>query len=321
MSKNAKALAAKAEGNTFFKNKQYSQAIDKYTEAINHDNSDVTFFSNRSACYAALNEWEKAAEDGKSCIVTNRSFVKGYFRAGLALQKLQNYEAAQDVVKRGLGVDSANADLKRMNRELEEAMRQRRVEQAIEQGRKQLRAKEVNDAYKTVDSGLRLDPNNSTLNKLMDEIKPLYERAEKQRVSGLDRTERMKEEGDNHFKSAAFEAAIKSYSDCIAALRDDSCELALKCYANRAACYKQISNFDGTIGDSTMVLEYKPNDIKSLMRRAQASEASERYKSALQDVRQVLALGVDAVGKTTYDLANGMQHRLNRVIADLRKHS
>jgi stress-induced-phosphoprotein 1 len=319
MSKNAKAVAAKAEGNNFFKNKQYPQAIQKYTEAIENDSNDVTFFSNRSACYAALDEWEKAAEDGKSCITTNRTFVKGYFRAGLALQKLGNYEAAQDVVKRGLGVESSNADLKRMNRELEEAMRVRRVEQAVESGRKQLRAQEINEAFKTVDAGLRLDPSNTQLNKLMDEIRPLRERAEKQRVSGLDRTERIKEEGDNAFKSAQFESAIKSYTDCIDALRNDSCELALKCYANRAACYKQISNFDGTIGDSTMVLEHKPNDIKSLMRRAQASEASERYKSALQDVRQVLDLGMDVVGKTTYDLANGMQHRLNKVIADLRK--
>jgi stress-induced-phosphoprotein 1 len=94
--------------------------------------------------------------------------------------------------------------------------------------------------------------------------------------------------------------------------------LALKCYANRAACYKQLSNFDGTIADSTAVLEYKPDDIKSLMRRAQAYEAVERYKSALQDVRQVLAYGLDACGKATYDLANGMQHRLNRVIAQLK---
>jgi len=321
MSKNPKALAAKTAGNDFFKNKQYKQAIDKYTEAINHDNSDVTFFSNRSACYAALNEWEKAAEDGKSCIITDRSFVKGYFRAGLAFQKLENYEAAVDVVKRGLGIESSNADLKRMSRELEESMRQRRVEIAVEQGGKLLHAKDYNEAYKTVDAGLRLDPTNSQLNTLMDKIRPLYERAEKQRVAGLGRHERMKEEGDNYFKGAQFEQAIKSYTDCISAIRDDSNELALKCYANRAACFKQLSNFEGTIADSTIVLEHKPGDIKSLMRRAQASEASERYKSALQDVRQVLSYGVDVVGKTTYDLANGMQHRLNKVISDLKKGS
>lgn len=54
------------------------------------------------------------------------------------------------------------------------------------------------------------------------------------------------------------------------------------------------------------------------MRRAQAYEAVERYKLALQDVRQVLSYGPDAIGKSTYDLANGMQHRLNRVIAQLK---
>jgi arylsulfatase A-like enzyme len=65
-------------------------------------------------------------------------------------------------------------------------------------------------------------------------------------------------------------------------------------------------------------IEAKPDDIKSLIRRAQAYEACERYKLALQDVRQVIAFGVDAAGKATYDLANGMQHRLNRVIAQLK---
>lgn len=107
---------------------------------------------------------------------------------------------------------------------------------------------------------------------------------------------------------------VRLINDFISIHSIQSSELALKCFANRAACHKQLSNFEGTISDSTMVLEYKPDDIKSLMRRAQAYEACERYKSALQDVRQVLAYGLEACGKATYDLANGMQHRLNKVI-------
>ena len=91
-------------------------------------------------------------------------------------------------------------------------------------------------------------------------------------------------------------------------------------YSNRAACFKQLSNFEGTIEDSTHVLEHKPDDVKALMRRAQAYEACERYKSALQDIRQVLAYQPEVIGKTTYDLANGMQHRLNRVISQLKHH-
>lgn len=319
MSKNPIAVARKNEGNNFFKAKDYRNAIIKYSEAIEADPTDVTFFSNRSACYAALEEWEQAAEDGKQCIIINRSFVKGYFRAGLAYQNMGNLEAALDVVKRGLGVESTNADLKRMSREIEEAMRIRRVDAAIESANKLLAANEITDAYKTVDAALRLDPNNSTLNNLMDKIRPKYERAEKARVAGLDRNERMKEEGDTKFKNADFEGAIAAYTRCIESLRDDSNPLAIKCYANRAACYKQLSNFEATISDSTMVLEHKPDDVKSLIRRAQASEACERYKSALQDVRQVLAFGPDVCGKATYDLANGMQHRLNRVIAQLKQ--
>lgn len=52
--------------------------------------------------------------------------------------------------------------------------------------------------------------------------------------------------------------------------------MAIKCYSNRAACYKQLSNFDATVEDTTAVLEVEPNNVKALVRRAQAFEAIER---------------------------------------------
>jgi len=274
----------------------------------------VTFFSNRSACYAALNKWQDAADDGRQCIMTDKNFVKGYFRNALALQNLGNLEGALDSVKRGLGIDSQNADLKKMSREIEETQRLKKVEVLLSQAQSQLDANDLVTSYKTLDSALRLDPNNKAVNNLMDIVRPKYEKSEKHRLASLDPKEKLKEEGDVAFKNSQFEVAIKAYTKCLDSISDKSSELALKCFANRAACHKQLSNFEGTISDSTMVLEYKPDDIKSLMRRAQAYEACERYKSALQDVRQVLAYGLEACGKATYDLANGMQHRLNKVI-------
>ena len=307
-----------SEGNNFFKNKSYAEAIQKYSEAIDLDSTDVTFFSNRSACYAALNKWSEAAEDGRQCIIVDKNFVKGYFRQAVGLQNLGNLEGALEAVKRGLGIDPQNADLKKMSREIEEAQRMKKVESFIVSTEMQLKEGDIPGAYKSCDAGLRLDPNSKSLNKLMEKVRPMFERAEKQRLSSLDPKERLKEEGDSLFKEAKFENAIKAYTRCLDSISDKSSELALKCYGNRAACYKQLSNFDGVIEDSTNVLEHKPDDIKSLVRRAQAYEACERYKSALQDVRQVLAYGVDVAGKQTYDLANGMQHRLNRVIAQLK---
>jgi stress-induced-phosphoprotein 1 len=90
-------------------------------------------------------------------------------------------------------------------------------------------------------------------------------------------------------------------------------------YVHYTACYKQISNFDGVISDCTAVLEVDPDNVKALIRRAQAFEGVERYRFALQDVKTVLMMGISSVGKTNYDLCNMMQHRLQRTVNQLKK--
>jgi hypothetical protein len=72
--------------------------------------------------------WNEASEDGRLCIMTDKSFIKGYYRQALGLQNLGNLDAALDAVKRGLGIDSQNADLIRMSGQIEEAQRLRRTE-------------------------------------------------------------------------------------------------------------------------------------------------------------------------------------------------
>lgn len=113
--------------------------------------------------------------------------------------------------------------------------------------------------------------------------------------------------------------AIEQYTKTLDKISDQGSELALKVFSNRAACYKQLSNFDGVISDCTSVLEVRPDDVKSLLRRAQAFEAVERYKMALQDVKTLLLLPADVVGSSNTTIAHGLQHRLNRVIAKLRE--
>lgn len=152
--------------------------------------------------------------------MTDRTFVKGYFRAALAHQNLGNLDAALDAVKRGLGVDSQNADLKKMSKEIEEQQRMKKVESYITSAEIQLKENDINAAFRSVDSGLRLDPTNRDLNRLMDRVRPLYERAEKHRVASLDPKERMKEEGDTLFKAAKFEEAIKVYTKCLDSISD-----------------------------------------------------------------------------------------------------
>ena len=115
--------------------------------------------------------------------------------------------------------------------------------------------------------------------------------------------------------------AIEHYSKCLKGLQnrgESQSDLALKAHANRAACYKQISNFDGVIEDCTAVLEVDPENVKALVRRAQAFEGVERYRFALQDVKTVLAMPYAKVGKSNVDMCNMMQHRLNRTVQQLK---
>ncbi|CAM9766964.1 unnamed protein product [Discosporangium mesarthrocarpum] len=168
---------------------------------------------------------------------------------------------------------------------------------------------------------MRLDAGNRRLVAVMSRAKPKWEAQERARRSGLDTTELLKEKGDDAYKQAQFEVAIKHYTECLDNLADKTSALAVKCYSNRSACFKQLSNFDGTVEDTSAVLEVEPGNVKALMRRAQAFEAIERYRFALQDVRTVLQMPIDQVGTANFQLANGMQHRLNRVVQQLKNSS
>jgi stress-induced-phosphoprotein 1 len=166
-----------------------------------------------------------------------------------------------------------------------------------------------------------LDAGNTEIQKLQSIVKPKYDAMEAKRKSGLSGVERHKEQGDECYKNANFEGAVEHYTKCLNALKADGkgdSELALKSYSNRAACYKQISNFDGTIADCSAVLEVEHDNVKALIRRAQAFEGVERYRFALQDVKAVLSMPYEKVGKANFDLCNGMQHRLNRVVQQLK---
>lgn len=318
---NAAAEAHKAQGNGFFKNGDYRNAVAKYSDAIGVDPSNHAYWSNRSASYAGMNEWEEAAKDAAQCIKVNKGFVKGYFRLATAKKNLNELEAAADVLKRGLCVEPRNADLKKNLKEIEELIRADKIAGLVSQAESQLKAADYAAAVKTVEAGMRVDAGNRDLQAVLDRAKPKFEAAERSRRSGLSKTELLKEKGDDFYKQASFENAIVKYTECLDNLPNKRSALAIKCFSNRSACYKQLSNFDATVEDTTAVLEVEPNNVKALVRRAQAFEAIERYRFALQDVRSVLSMPPDQVGSANLSLANGMQHRLNRVVQQLKNSS
>jgi len=319
---NAQAEAIKAEGNAFFKGGKYKEAIAKYKEAVAIDASVPSYWSNMAACHEKLREFEEMSEAGRQCILADKNFVKGYYRLATAQKAMNDLPNCIKTLESGLAIQSSNPDLKRMKKEVTELQRGEQVAAYCSKAQELMQNGDIPNAMKTLDLASRLDAGNPDIESMMKKVKPKWEAMEKKRKAGLSAVEKYKEKGDECYKNAQFEDAVGHYSRCIDQLVKEgkgSSDLALKAYSNRAACYKQISNFDGTISDCTAVLEAEPDNVKALIRRAQAFEGVERYRFALQDVKSVLSMPYQKVGKTNFDLCNGMQHRLQRTVNQLKQ--
>jgi stress-induced-phosphoprotein 1 len=316
---NAQAEAYKAEGNALFKAQNFSGAIEKYKLATSVDDTVPAYWSNMSACYEKLGDFAGAADSAQGCIKADKNFIKGYFRLAVAQKGLGQLAACIKTLESGLGINASNPDLKRMKKEVTELKRNEDVKVLCQTAEAQLQNGDIAAAYKSLELASRQDAGNPEIERMMGKVKPKYDAMEARRRSGLSPNEALKEKGDDAYKNAQFEKAIEYYTKCIDSLgHENQSELMIKTRSNRAACYKQISNFDGTIEDCTMVLEADPENVKALVRRAQAFEAVERYRMALQDVKSVLQMPFHKVGKANFDLCNGLQHRLNRTVAQLK---
>mmetsp|Transcript_24548 Transcript_24548/g.28057 ORF Transcript_24548/g.28057 Transcript_24548/m.28057 type:complete len:417 (-) Transcript_24548:131-1381(-) len=117
----------KARGNEAFQNGEYVQAIllyslalDKADELPDDKNSitkkqlfarDVTF-SNRAASFLKLGQHEKAAVDAKRAHECNSDNVKAWFRHGLALHAMKQYQAAITILAQANNMEPKNKQIK-----------------------------------------------------------------------------------------------------------------------------------------------------------------------------------------------------------------
>lgn len=172
--------------------------------------------------------------------------------------------------------------------------------------------KKYKEAIKVIEKGLIHFPDNADFRKLLAELKPLHKAAEASRRAGMARDEALKAEANDLFRAARFEEAIEKYTQALNACSDPNGKLALTIRNNRAACNQQLSNYHDVIDDTTMVLEYEPKNMKALLRRGLAFEGIEKFRSALADIRAVLAID------PTVKIANAAQHRLGRTVRELK---
>jgi mitochondrial import receptor subunit TOM70 len=84
------AVKLKEQGNKAYGAKDFDRAIDLYSKAI-LCKPDPVFYSNRAACYSALNKWDKVVEDTTAALNLDAEYVKALNRRANAYERLEKY--------------------------------------------------------------------------------------------------------------------------------------------------------------------------------------------------------------------------------------
>jgi len=148
----------KAQGNAAFGTKKWKEAAEHYTKALAQDPFDHVFYSNRSACYAESEEFEKALNDAERCIALNPQFAKGYSRQAHALFHVGRYIDMEEAAKRGLDVDPSSLALQDL---LKQAQVETREPLAVQKQMHKLREEKRQDAkLQEMMKGLNMQGNN-----------------------------------------------------------------------------------------------------------------------------------------------------------------
>jgi tetratricopeptide (TPR) repeat protein len=122
----------KNKGNQFFKDKNFAEAANAYTTAIQLNNKNATYWSNRSSTYLALKLPNLALQDAEICRRLNPDWPKGCYRLAAARLALTHYEDAAVAAFEGCKLDNNNKELKEI---LQKAVKLGREEHEAKQNR------------------------------------------------------------------------------------------------------------------------------------------------------------------------------------------
>ncbi|XP_066343561.1 hsp70-Hsp90 organizing protein-like [Miscanthus floridulus] len=173
----ASAQKEKEAGNAAYKRKDFDTAIQHYTKAMELDDEDISYITNRAAVYLEMGKYDecikdcdKAVERGRGLHADFKMISRALTRKGTALAKLakssQDYDAAIETFQKAL-TEHRNPDtLKKLNdaerakRELEqqEYYDPRIADEEREKGNEFFKQQKYPEAVKHYTEALRRNP-------------------------------------------------------------------------------------------------------------------------------------------------------------------
>ncbi|KAI0381854.1 Metallo-dependent phosphatase-like protein [Hypomontagnella monticulosa] len=128
------ATAFKNDGNKAFAAHDWPKAIDLYTKAIELNDKEPTYFTNRAQAHIKSEAYGYAIADATKAIELNPKLVKAYFRRAVANAAILKPKDAAKDFKKCVELDPTNKDAKLKLAECQKIVRQLNFYAAIEVG-------------------------------------------------------------------------------------------------------------------------------------------------------------------------------------------
>jgi len=107
-----RALELKEQGNALFKSREFGEAVEVYSEALDFapetdsfKSNKAVFFSNRAACFMHMEMLEESLEDCTEAIELDPRYVKAYMRRAKVLEQMDQLDEALADLKKVVEID------------------------------------------------------------------------------------------------------------------------------------------------------------------------------------------------------------------------
>jgi stress-induced-phosphoprotein 1 len=251
--KKEEALAEKEHGTAAYKKKDFETAIAHYTKAIEIDDTDISFLTNRGACHfekgdydECIKDCEKAIEVGREAMADFKVLARAFARIGNAYTK-----------KAG---------------EVDAEAQQELYSQAIEAYNRSLTEHRTDDVW-------------TKLKKVQSAKKKASELAYQDPAKAAEE----KEAGNALFKEGKWVEAMRKYSEAIKRNPSDP-ETSHIYYSNRGNCYIRMNEMNLAIEDFDKCIELNPKYPKAYLNKAHIKFAQKEYQKVMPIYEQVLAM-------------------------------
>ncbi|XP_076826695.1 sperm-associated antigen 1 [Brachyhypopomus gauderio] len=270
----------KSEGNQFFKNGQFIDALEKYTQAIqrfteaglNSPTNLCILYSNRAACYLRGGSSSDCIADCSRALELQPLNVKALLRRAMAYESLEHYHQAYMDYRTALLVNSnipaAHSSINRISHFL--------AELDGPDWRQKLPLLSGKQAPPTAQS--------------MICIQGQAQNQEAARTAE-ERFTSQKTEGDELMNNGHYQEATIKYSECLQ-IQADECAV----YTSRALCFIKLQCFAEAKQDCDSALKLEPSNKKAFYRRALANKGLQDYMACSLDLQEVLCLNASVQG-------------------------